>query len=163
MLQSQSKLGFICIVALTLCACKAGLSATQNDAVPNEKARIFGRIKMINVKEQAGIKIYVKKEDQELAVPFKLNEDGYISWNLAPGNYTITSFMARRGWGRIWVEFKVPADDKFIYIGRLEIIASVVSDVTVIDDFESDSQEIIKRFGVEENNLVKHLMHKEMI
>ena len=150
--------------ACVLCACKSGPPIYRYHDLLAGEALAIGRITMLKTKHPEETKIFVKSNKQEMAESYLLNSGGYFCWKLKTGKYTIISFQLKnRHYGRIWVDFEIPGEKKYYYIGSLEIAPGVISRVKITDDLFLDTDNFKERFGIERQNLTTMLMTKEKL
>lgn len=155
------KILILCVWVLNGCA--AGAPQDQKVKANHDEALVFGRIILLNVKNQHKAKVFVKEAYREMATSYPLSADGYFCWNLKPGKYNIVSFHIIKSWGRIWVDFEVPANEKYIYIGSLSVKASAISEVEITDDYDFDVDKMADQYGIGDQEIITRLMTKEEI
>jgi len=131
----MKKIAILFMVALLLsggCA-SAPIDLSKGESVPQNEGVVFGRVKVISGEKtenftsafgESTFGVLVLPDGTSKAVYCPLKDDGFFTWHLRPGGYTIAAFEWRH-WGisrgRVFAHFAVPKG-KVSYIGTLTLV-----------------------------------------
>jgi len=156
---TKNLLLLFCVIII-LSGCALSISLKDYNSIPKEERLVFGQIKALNMGKNPRFNIFIKAENSKTEFSDVIKDDGYFYWHLKPGKYIITHF-GRRGIGRIWATFEVIDNSHITYIGTLNFMASVVSEVSIKNNITVAKEKLKNKFDLSELNIFTILMKKE--
>ena len=155
-----NKLLLLFCLIIILSGCALPISLKDYNSIPQEERLVFGQIKALNMGKNPKFTIFIKAENSKTEFYDQIKDDGYFYWHLKPGKYRITHFRTY-GIGRIWATFEVNDNSHITYIGTLNLMASVVSEVSIKNNITVAKEKLKNKFDLSELNIFTILMKKE--